>query len=199
MSNRLNIIIITVVMAILGVMLFGILGFNPYFSDISYEGNPFNNGKVKIEVDKPDLQTLKNNSQIIKNEILYDAWEIKNTGNAKGYIYIRKVLIKQTGGAHTSAEKEAGDLKNNGDLDKYLNSIFFIDYDKNFRLDSKDKVIYKGLLNKIPESFSINLPVDAGESNILIAEMYFADNLSNICQGDTISFDITFEISQKSD
>lgn len=179
-------------------MLYGSIGSRSYFSvDDSTAIPNFRRGCIDIEVDRLQEADLLTWDQNLDINMTINAWKIKNIGSLEGNVFISDISIEQSGGIYTSAEQEAGDVDNNGDLDGYIDSELFLDIEKDLDYDSQDKLFFKGTLNLLPNAFDDSFLLEKDQEALVVWKMDFSRTLTNnICQGDELSFDITFRMIQ---
>lgn len=201
MKKKLAIILTLVVVALLGVMLFGSIGSGAYFSEqVTSNGKYIEDGTLDLIVDNGVSNVAKfNDGNLSPGNQSIGIWNVKNAGTTTGFLDLENIVITQTGGTYNDAEGEAGDTVNAGNLGELLDALVFVDVDGDSYFDIEDARIYEGTLGGLASNYDLNLPLAAGGiSNIAIQINWQPHDgtIDNKGQGDTFSFDITFKLSQ---
>ena len=192
------------VLVLVLVMMLGALGTGAWFSDQEKSnGNSINAGTLDLTIDGV-------NTNVVKFNVVNAApgnqptgnWILKNDGTIGGKLSIESVNVVEAGGIGTEPESVAGDPSNLGNLGELVNIRLYVDNAPiTGYFGSEDTMFYNGLLRDLNATAfnNLNLSLPAGASvriNAVIDWWSHAGDVDNKGQGDTLSFDINFLLTQ---
>jgi predicted ribosomally synthesized peptide with SipW-like signal peptide len=173
-----------------------------YLSDTETSiGNTFSAGTLDLNLDGDNINVVKFNvSNMVPGNQPTRSWVLKNVGTVNGYLDIENVVISGYENDCTEPEVEAGDVTcgiNEGELQNLLGVYLFVDYGNDGWFSVGDKVIYNGLAKNMPTHFELNemLAANASTSVRGIINWWSTPN-DNLAQTDSMTLDLTFELSQ---
>jgi len=184
-------------------MVFGAIGTGAWFSDQEKStGNNINAGTLDLTIDGVNTNVVKFNVVNARpgNQPTGN-WILKNDGTIGGKLSIESINVTETGGVGTEPEAAAGDPNNLGNLGELVNIRLYVDTDKDGYFSTGDVMFYDGLLgglnaiafNALDLSLAANKDI---RINAVIDWWSHDGDIDNKGQGDTLSFDINFLLTQ---
>lgn len=176
-----------------------------YFNDTEgSSGNMFSAGTLDLKLDGNDENVVK---FTIKDISLTDStggtYRVENTGSLTGYLDLDAInIFGKENGCKTEPELKTdttcGDPGDDeGELEDVVNVHLFQDVNCNGSVDSGDATIFEGLVKDIEPSYNKNIELGSGQEKCISSLFSWSlQATSNIAQGDSMSFDITFSLDQ---
>ena len=175
-----------------------------YYSDTETStGNTFTAGTLDLNLDGANTNVVKfNKTNLVPGNQPTGTFTLKNVGSVNGFVDLESVSVVSDENGCNDPETEAGDITcgnpgaGEGELAKELNFTLFVDYNGDGWFSTGDKYVFNGLLSDFA-SVNLNEPLNAGNELKLTGIVnYFANANDNIAQGDSVEFDMTFELGQ---
>lgn len=170
-----------------------------YFSDSETSlGNTFTAGTLDLQLNDGDLNVVAFNVTNMKpGDQPAASYKLSNIGSIGGFLNITSLVANLENGI-IDPEEEAGDITDPlGELGDVVHINLYFDNDSNGWWSIGDVMIYTGYVSAMPTSLVINKAMASGASNMIVARLdWWSTAGDNLAQGDTMTIDFTFNLSQ---
>lgn len=178
-----------------------------YFSNSETSNdNTFTAGTLDLNVDDGNANVVKFTIADFKpGDQQSGTWTLANVGSLDGYLDLENISVVGYENACLDPETDVGDNtcgnpgSGKGELQQVVNLKLFWDQDCDESIDEGDTVFYDGMVGSLVSSYDQSKLLNAGASTCLTALFDWGSSSSdNLAQGDSMDFDIEFELGQNS-
>ena len=204
MSKKKRVIGILVVVCMMTVIVFGAVGTGAWFNDNeTTNDNTITAGTLDMTIDGVNTNVIKfdvANAQPGNQPT--GSWILKNEGSVGGTLTIGSVEVTEAGGISTEPEITAGDTTNAGNLGQLVNIRLYVDNPPlSGYFNGEDTLFYNGPIAGLNattfNNLLLTLPAGASVKINAVIDWWSHDGtIDNLGQGDTLSFDINFLLTQ---
>ncbi|MHB1455192.1 MAG: TasA family protein [Saccharofermentanales bacterium] len=172
-----------------------------YFSDSETSiGNTFTAGTLDLKINDGDVNVVAFNvTNMAPDAQPVRSYKLGNAGSIGGYLNITAVAVANLENGIIEPEESAGDITDPlGELGNVVNIRLYFDNDADGYFSTGDVMFYNGLVSAMPASFIVNKAMAAGSIVKINAVLdWWSTANDNQAQGDTMTIDFTFNLSQK--
>lgn len=173
-----------------------------YFSDSETSiGNTFTAGTLDLKINDGDVNVVAFNvTNMAPGAQPVRSFKLGNTGSIGGFLNITAVAVTNLENGIIEPEASAGDTTDPlGELGNVVNIRLYFDNDADGYFSTGDVMFYNGLVSAMPASFIVNKAMAAGAIVKINAVLdWWSTANDNLAQGDTMTIDFTFNLSQNS-
>lgn len=174
-----------------------------YFSDTeTSSANTFTAGTLDLKVNGGDTNVSYTFSNLHPGYQPNMSYRLKNDGTINGYLNIKDIVVRSSENGCTEPESSSGDSTcgsgvNEGELSTVLNLRLMHDANCNGWREAGEQILFEGYASNIASTYLPDVPVLAGQEtcvNVLIN--WWNTPNDNLAQGDDMTLDMAFELSQ---
>ena len=173
-----------------------------YFSDSETSlGNTFTAGTLDLKINDGDANVVAFNvTNMRPGNQPSTSYKLDNVGSINGYLNITAVAVTNSENGITDPEADAGDVTASvGELGDVVHIDLYFDNDSDGWWSTGDVRIYEGYVSDMPSAFIVNKVLAAGATQRIVARLdWWQTADDNLAQGDSMTIDLTFNLSQNS-
>lgn len=173
-----------------------------YFSDTeTSNGNTFTAGTLDLKINGDDVNVVAFNvTNMSPGNQPKRSYVLENAGSLSGKLNITSIAVGNFENGIIEPEASAGDVTDPlGELGDVVNIRLVVDYGGDGWISTGDVTLYNGKVSAMPGSIIFNEAMSAGGTvNILALLDWWSTPDDNKAQGDSMTIDLTFELTQNS-
>ncbi|MHB8963544.1 MAG: TasA family protein [Saccharofermentanales bacterium] len=171
-----------------------------YFSDseTSFD-NTFTAGTLDLKINDGDDNVVAFNvTNMRSGNQPATSYHLRNSGSITGYLNITSVVVVNDENGIIEPEASAGDVTDIlGELGDVVHIDLYFDNDASGWWSTGDVRIYQGYVSDMPANFIVNEAMAPSAVERIVARLDWWDTANdNLAQGDTMTIDFTFNLSQ---
>ena len=181
-----------------------------YFSDTETStGNTFSAGTLDLKLDSGDENKVAFTVTNMKPDDTYSyKYTLRNAGTISGYLDLEGIAVASDENGCNEPETTVGDTTcgdpgaGDGELDDLLKARLYWDYDCEADFDiGTDDEIYNDTVGFINDSYDEDKLLVGGGSDscIVVSFDWTSSSNDNLGHGDSLTFNITFDLNQIED